>query len=84
VPKIPQTAEEAREQILNTPRSERSRAFEGRRYWVQIRDDLFEVWMDDPGVSPMMVSSESSLDVAIRTASDYSGRALILPLLTLP
>ena len=84
MPQIPRTGEEAREQILNTPRNERARAFEGRRYWVQIRDDLFEVWMDDPGVRPMMVSSEASLDGAIRAASDYSGRALILPLLTLP
>jgi hypothetical protein len=84
MPKIPQTAEEARQQILETPRDERSRAFEGRRYWVQIRADLFEVWMDDPGVRPMMVSAELTLDGAIRAASDYSGRALILPLLTLP
>lgn len=84
MPQIPRTAEEARTQILNTPRDERARVFEGRRYWVQIRDDLFEVWMDDAGVRPMMLDSSPSLDGAIRLANDLSGRALILPLLTLP
>lgn len=84
MPKIPRTAEEAREQILNTPAGERARAFEGRRYWVQVRADLFEVWMEDAGYSPMMVSASTTVDGAIRDACEYSGRALILPLVTLP
>ena len=84
MPAIPRTTQEAREQILAVPRDQRSKAFEGRRYWVQVRSDLFEVWMDDPGESPVMIDASTKLDEAMRHASEYAGRALIIPLVTLP